>query len=433
MAGRLRLARSLHLELRRLRSRAVRIHRQARRSRSALHAVADRAGRHRRPRVGRGAARRRLPDSEVTLSGSARAAAGARPRRRLRRRSATCSRRSRPIAASSARCPTTTAHLHWAQAAGLRPRCCAGSAALAGLDLALVYFDIASQRETVLRETHDGRRAASAFFEAQCERFLRVGRRRNWRTARRATRRWRRCAFPHPAFRPGQRALAEAVYRAASAGRRLLAQAPTGIGKTVGTLFPLLKAAPAAAARQDLLPDREKLGRGSWRSTRWRRCSSAGAARARTGRARQGLRAPRQGLPRRVVPARARLLRPPARRPRRRGRSAGGSTSAALRELALQHEVCPYYLAQELARWGDVVVGDYNYYFDASALLHGLTLSQRVARRRAGRRGAQPASSAARQMYSAPLDPAALRRAAPRRGTGRSKACSTGCSAPGAR
>lgn len=45
----------------------------------------------------------------------------------------------------------------------------------------------------------------------------------------------------------------------------------------------------------------------------------------------------------------------------------------ALREVALQHDVCPYYLSQEMARWADVVVADYNYYFDISALLFGLT------------------------------------------------------------
>ncbi|MFH7519392.1 ATP-dependent DNA helicase, partial [Pseudomonas syringae pv. tagetis] len=38
--------------------------------------------------------------------------------------------------------------------------------------------------------------------------------------------------------------LAESVYKAVSTGFCLMAQAPTGIGKTVGTLFPLLKAAP---------------------------------------------------------------------------------------------------------------------------------------------------------------------------------------------
>jgi Rad3-related DNA helicase len=40
---------------------------------------------------------------------------------------------------------------------------------------------------------------------------------------------------------------------------------------------------------------------------------------------------------------------------------------AAMREVARQHTVCPYYLSQEMARWADVVVADYNYYFDFSA------------------------------------------------------------------
>src|SRR5690606_37939709 len=34
---------------------------------------------------------------------------------------------------------------------------------------------------------------------------------------------------------------------------------------------------------------------------------------------------------------------------------------------------CLYYLSQELCRWADVVVGDYNYYFDMGALLYSLT------------------------------------------------------------
>ena len=40
--------------------------------------------------------------------------------------------------------------------------------------------------------------------------------------------------------------------------------------------------------------------------------------------------------------------------------------------MALAHQVCPYYLGQELARWADVAVGDVNHWFDSHALLHGL-------------------------------------------------------------
>ena len=48
---------------------------------------------------------------------------------------------------------------------------------------------------------------------------------------------------------------------------------------------------------------------------------------------------------------------------------------AALRTVALAHQVCPYHLGQALVRWADVVVGDYNHYFDLHALLYGLVLA----------------------------------------------------------
>ena len=48
--------------------------------------------------------------------------------------------------------------------------------------------------------------------------------------------------FPFSAYRPGQRELAAKVYRCVRDAKRLFAQAPTGIGKTVSTLFPALKA-----------------------------------------------------------------------------------------------------------------------------------------------------------------------------------------------
>src|SRR5690606_41185554 len=51
-----------------------------------------------------------------------------------------------------------------------------------------------------------------------------------------------RLQFPHETFRGGQRQLAESVYKSVSTGRCLLVEAPTGIGKTLATLFPVLKA-----------------------------------------------------------------------------------------------------------------------------------------------------------------------------------------------
>lgn len=47
--------------------------------------------------------------------------------------------------------------------------------------------------------------------------------------------------FPYP-YREGQRELAVSVYRAITRGKNLFIQAPTGIGKTLSTVFPALKA-----------------------------------------------------------------------------------------------------------------------------------------------------------------------------------------------
>ena len=95
----------------------------------------------------------------------------------------------------------------------------------------------------------------------------------------------------------------------------------------------------------------------------------------------------------------------------------GRMDAAALRQVAAAHDVCPYYLAQELTRWSDVVVGDYNYYYDATAMLHALTQASQW-------KVAVLADEAhnlvdrARRMYTAELSQATLagaRQAAPSR------------------
>ncbi|RYF39321.1 MAG: ATP-dependent DNA helicase, partial [Comamonadaceae bacterium] len=143
-----------------------------------------------------------------------------------------------------ARQPANHRHLHWAQARVYGWLLCQARG-LAELKLALVYYDIGTQQETVLEETHRAD-ALREFFETLCARFL------AWAQQEMAHRKDRDAAlvglaFPHPAFRPGQRELATAVYQSARSGRCLMAQAPTGIGKTVATLFPLLKACPGQA------------------------------------------------------------------------------------------------------------------------------------------------------------------------------------------
>src|SRR5450756_1400794 len=100
------------------------------------------------------------------------------------------------------------------------------------------------------------------------------------------------------------------------------------------------------------------------------------------------------------------------RRPPRSTQSRSSAASdvykrQALRSVALAHGVCPYYLSQDLVRWSDVVIGDYNYYFDVSALLHGLTVGNQW-RVSVLVDEAHNLVERARKMYSAVLDQANL-------------------------
>ncbi len=313
-----------------------------------------------------------------------------------------------------ARIPANHRALHWAQAKVYGWLLCQ-ERGLAEVDVALVYFDIHSQKETVLVERCSAD-ALRGFFETHCERFL------QWAVQELAHRAERDRAlealrFPHADFRSGQRELAEAVYKAASTGCCLMAQAPTGIGKTLGTLFPLLKAAPRQGLDRLFFLAAKTPGRQL----------ALDAARL--------LEANAPGLPLRVLEltARDKACEHPDKAchgescPLAQGfydRLPAARKAAlervwldrdSVRDVALEHTVCPYYLAQELARWADLQVGDYNYYFDVSALLHGLTQANQW------RVGvlvdeAHNLLERARRMYSAELDQAdfdALRREAP--------------------
>ncbi|KVD77322.1 ATP-dependent DNA helicase [Burkholderia sp. ABCPW 14] len=268
--------------------------------------------------------------------------------------------------------PANQRALHWAQAR-VYGHLLRESRGLAELTVALVYFDVGTLRETVLTETHTAATLEACFVE-QCERFVDWAAREDaHRTARNAA--LRALAFPHAQFRSGQRELAVAAYRAARDGRALLAQAPTGIGKTLGTLFPLLKACaedhldrlffltaktPGRALALDAA-DALRAAAGGALPLRVLELVARDNACEHPDAACHGESCPlARGFYDRLAAARAAAL------------EHGRLDRATVRAAALAHDVCPYYLAQELARWCDVVVGDYNYYYDGRALLHGL-------------------------------------------------------------
>ena len=267
--------------------------------------------------------------------------------------------------------------LHWAQVKIYGWLLC-DEKGLGDINLALVYFDIASAQETPMVE-HFTAASLKEYFETQCAQFL------VWAEQEQAHRQARDAAltaltFPHATFRPGQRELAEAVYKTASAGRCLMAQATTGIGKTIGTVFPLLKAMPGqrldklfflaakTPGRKLALDALELIDKSSNKlALRVVELVAKDKSCEHPDRACHGDSCPlAKGFYDRLPQARYAAVANAAD---------GALDKAAMRDVALAHHICPYYLAQEMTAWADVVVGDYNYYFDTSALLHAQTIN----------------------------------------------------------
>ena len=245
---------------------------------------------------------------------------------------------------------------------------------LSQIDLVLIYYDVGKDKETPITETALAEELWQEL-EHLCEHYS------DW-AEQEANHRHERdlalknLAFPFPDFRPQQRALAETVYRNSVRQQTLLLEAPTGLGKTLGTLFPALMAMPTA--RQDrlfYLTSRNTTRQLAVDAVHLLREKQPGPLPLRTlelvakdhacehpDKACHGDSCPlAKGFFDRLPAARADAAN-----------HTGALTQTVLADIASQHGICPYFLAQEMARWCDVVVADVNRMFDQSALLHAL-------------------------------------------------------------
>jgi DNA excision repair protein ERCC-2 len=272
------------------------------------------------------------------------------------------------------------------------------------LELVLVYYDIGRSKETPVRETATADQLWQEL-EELCRRYRLWAEQEEHHREQRD--RWlEKLSFPFKDFRTGQRTLAETCYRNAMQDGQLLLEAPTGLGKTLGTLFPSLRAMPRAGqdrlfyltcrntARQLALDALRLLGIERDRPPlRVLELVAKDHACEHPDKACHGESCPlAKGFFDRLPDARAEAVQ------------AGGLLDRdSLARIAAGHGICPYFLAQEMARWCDLVIADVNRMFDQSALLHALI-------RQNGWRAALLVDEAhnlvdrARGMYSVSLD-----------------------------
>nr|WP_269802543.1 ATP-dependent DNA helicase [Marinobacter sp. G11] len=244
------------------------------------------------------------------------------------------------------------------------------------VELALVYYDTGRDKETVLTETAKADELWQEL-ETLCGRYQAWAEQEEHHREQRDTL-LATLTFPFPDFRPRQRQLAETVYKNSVKAGTLLLEAPTGLGKTLGTLFPALMAMPAArqdrlfyltcrnTARQLALDAVDKLRAAQDELQPWPlrtlELVSKDDACEHPDKACHGESCPlAKGFFDRLPDARAEAVQ-----------SKEPLNQQNLAKIAAGHDICPYFLAQEMARWSDLVIGDVNRLFDQSALLHGL-------------------------------------------------------------
>lgn len=171
-------------------------------------------------------------------------------------------------------------------------------------------------------------------------------------------------SFPYSEYRIGQREMAVGVYRALRDGGELLIQAPTGIGKTVATIFPALKILPGEANKKIFYLTARGTGKEAVEKAVKIINNSGGRVKCITLTAKEKI-----------------CFNPGSACNGRECNFAKGyydRVNDALEDIfqkdiftreiieitALKFSVCPFEFSLYLSLWCDIIISDYNYAFD---------------------------------------------------------------------
>jgi DNA excision repair protein ERCC-2 len=259
--------------------------------------------------------------------------------------------------------------LHWGQA-----QCYAYMWAVrekvSSVVVRLTYMNLDSGKIHQLEQMWD-RVALEAFFNDLVSRYMAwIASRVHWVLLR--DRSIKKLAFPFDAYRTGQRDMAVAVYRNIREKGHLLVQAATGIGKTMGVLFPAIKALGDGLADKVVFLTARGTGRlaaesalGTLMAKGLRIKSVSLTAKDKICFNPEGVCGPdgcewALGYYDRVNVALSDAL------------GHDDLTRDRIERIARHHCVCPFEFSLELVTWTDCVVCDYNYAFAPGVMLQRL-------------------------------------------------------------
>ena len=129
--------------------------------------------------------------------------------------------------------------LHWAQAKCYGFIYCNDNN-LDSIDIQITYYNIESTNTRILRKTYSFKELKEFFLKLMDDYKYWCYEEVNWIEKRNKS--IQELKFPFENYRRGQRELAVRVYKSIEDNINCFAQAPTGIGKTISTLFPSIKA-----------------------------------------------------------------------------------------------------------------------------------------------------------------------------------------------
>ena len=177
-------------------------------------------------------------------------------------------------------------------------------------------------------------------------------------------------AFPYEDYRPGQRDMAVAVYKAIRANDRLYVQSPTGVGKTIATLFPALKALGQGLAAKIFYLTAKTSGRLVAEKTLddLRQAGLELISVTLTAKEKICFCPPVNCDP--EICEFARDYFGKAKKALQEIDQHPAFTRPVIEELARKYQACPFELSLDLALWADGILCDYNYAFDPRVYLH---------------------------------------------------------------
>ena len=257
--------------------------------------------------------------------------------------------------------------LHWAQA-----KCYAYMYAqqqqLSDVNIHLTYYHLDSQEEKTF-ERYFTLTELETFFSDLITPYLDWFRKvLAWQSRRDQS--IQQLEFPYEDYRPGQRDMAVAVYKAIRANDRLYVQSPTGVGKTIATLFPAVKALGQGLVTKIFYLTAKTSGRlvAEKALEDMRQANLYFKSVTLTAKEKICFCPPVNCDPELCVFARGYFDK--VKRALEEIDRHQAFTRPVIEEIARKYEICPFEFSLDLALWVDCIICDYNYAFDPRVYLH---------------------------------------------------------------